>query len=201
MTFTTILILVALFAWLVYETIQDLKDQNLPAWFSLAMLIPGVILLAVNRSIWPALLTTASVASTELYTQEKLPRWTAILCIVAPPALIVALFPSLWPLAFGWELLAVLWLANMIGGADALAGLALLLFFPSAWMMVFAILGGIVVWGVVLLVLKYRKDSALRIWTLLSAKARGGTFAGIGAYALAVLFFGVYLLATYGRVK
>ncbi len=36
-----------LFGWLAFETIWDMSDKNIPVWFSLAMLIPGGIMLAV----------------------------------------------------------------------------------------------------------------------------------------------------------
>jgi len=183
--------LVCLFAWLVFETVWDLRDRNIPIWFSLAMLIPGVIVLAVGVSLWPAILIAISVACTEAYRRAKL---IALIGIVVPIGLILALFPALQPLAIFWLVIVALWLAGVIGGADALALLSLSLFFPSTWIMPIAILCGIFCWNTAILLLKYRQDADLRAWTVLRARATGETVAGIGAYALAVLFYGAYVL-------
>ena len=192
MTFANAIILICLFAWLVFETIWDLRDRNIPIWFSLAMLVPGVIILAVGVSVWPAILMVVSVACTEAYRRTKL---VALVGIFAPLVLIQALFPALQPLAICWLVIVILWLAGVIGGAGALAGLSLALFFPSTWAMPIASLCGIICWNTALLLLKYRKDAGLRVWTVLRARAGGDAVAGIGAYALAVLFFGAYVLA------
>ena len=192
MTFANIITLVCLFVWLAFETIWDLRDRNIPIWFSLAMLIPGIIMLAAHVSMWPSILITISVACTEAYRRARL---IALIGIVAPPGLILALFPAIQSLAIGWLVIVSLWLAGVIGGADALAGLSLALFFPSTWVMPIAILCGIFCWNTALLLLKYRQDAGLRVWTVLSARAKGESVAGIGAYALAVLFYGAYILA------
>jgi Flp pilus assembly protein protease CpaA len=184
--------LVCLFAWLVFETVWDLRDRNIPIWFSLTMLIPGFIVLAVGVSLWPAILIAISVACTEAYRRAKL---IALIGIVVPIGLILALFPALQPLAIFWMVIVALWLAGVIGGADALALLSLSLFFPSNWIMPIAILCGILCWNSALLLLKYRQDAGLRVWTVLRARASGDSVVGIGAYALAVLFYGVYVLA------
>jgi len=192
MTFANAITLVCLFAWLVFETIWDLRNRNIPIWFSLAMLVPGVIMLAVGVSVWAAILMGISVACTEAYRRTKL---VALVGIFAPPVLIQALFPALQPLAICWLVIVSLWLAGVIGGADALAGLSLVLFFPSTWAMLIAILCGIFCWNTALLLLKYRKDAGLRVWTVLRTRTGRDTVAGIGAYALAVLFYGAYVLA------
>jgi hypothetical protein len=192
MTFAIIIALASLFAWLVFETIWDLRDRNIPIWFSLAMLVPGVIMLAVGVSVWAAILMGISVACTEAYRREKL---IALIGIVLPPGLILVLFPALQPLAICWLVIVTLWMAGKIGGADALAGLSLSLFFPSTWIISIAILCGIFCWNSALLLLKYRLDAGLRVWMVLRARAGGDTVAGIGAYALAVLYYGAYVSA------
>ena len=191
MALTNIIPLACLFAWLVFETIWDLRDRNIPIWFSLVMLVSGVVLLAVGVSVWPVILMVVSIACTEAYRRAKL---IALIGIFAPPGLMIALFPTLQPLAICWFVMVSLWLTGVIGGADALAGLSLALFFPSTWIMPIAILCGIFCWNTAFLLLKYRRDAGLRIWTVLSAKSKGENIAGIGAYALAVLFYGVYCL-------
>ena len=191
MTFANAITLACLFAWLVFETIWDLRDRSIPIWFSLAMLVPGIIMLAIKVSAWPTILIMVSVACTEAYRRGKL---IALVGIVVPSGLIPALFPPLQPLAIFWLVIVSLWMAGAIGGADALAGLSLSLFFPSTWIMPIAILCGIFCWNTALLLLKYRQNAGLRVWTVLRARAGGDAVAGIGAYALAVLFYGAYVL-------
>ena len=84
----------------------------------------------------------------------------------------------------------VIWLIGVIGGADALAGLSLLLFFPS-WIMLACIVAGILIWSVLSLVFRYGRSAGLRLWTVASTRAAGTRAAGIGAYALAALIFSV----------
>jgi hypothetical protein len=82
---------------------------------------------------------------------------------------------------------------RVLDGADALAALSLLLFFPTLAMAA-AILAGILCWSLAVLWVQYRKDTGLRLWTVLTSKAAGTQEAGLGAYALAVLFYGVFCL-------
>ena len=72
--------------------------------------------------------------------------------------------------------------------ASALAGLSLLLFFPS-WTMLTCIAVGILAWFALLLVLRYGREAGLRLWTVFSAHAPGTRVAGLGAYALAALIY------------
>jgi len=50
---------------------------------------------------------------------------------------------------------------------------------------------GILAWFGLLLVVRYGKTAGLRLWTLLAARAGGARVAGIGAYALAALIYGI----------
>jgi len=181
-----------LLCWMVFETFWDLRarDHTIPVWFSLATVLPGLAWLGFYVSPWAAILMTISIVSTEIY-----PRYLMLgfIGLFAPPPLAVLISPSLLPLAIGWAVLLVLWFLNVLGGADALAALALLLFFPS-WTMATAILLGIFCWNFALLLRKYRKDVGRRLWAVLSSRAPGTMEAGLGAYALAVLFYSVYRL-------
>jgi len=181
-----------LFGWLVFETVWDLRSHNLPVWFSLAMLIPGIALLAI-ASPFVAILATVSLLSTEISRRY----WLVGMAGMYIPLLAITLIsPGCLPLALGWAVLMALWLANGIGGADALAGLSLLLFFPT-WIMLACIVAGILIWSIVLLILRYGRSAGLRLWTVTSTRAAGTKVAGIGAYALAALIFGVYRIAEF----
>jgi hypothetical protein len=190
MNWTTIPILVGLFFWLAFEAAWDLKNRQIPIWFSLVTVVPGLIWLGFTVSPWAAVLMAVSMGMTEL------PRRSALLGslgVFVPLTLVIAFFPLLYPLAAGWGILVILWLAGVLGGADALAGTALLLFCPT-WKMGAAILAGMFFWSLALLLWKYRRDVGLRLWTVWKAHASGGKQAGIGGYALAVFFYGVYRL-------
>jgi len=184
--------LVALFLWLTFETIWDLraKDHKIPIWFSLVMLLPGLVWLGYFVSPWAALLMTISIASTEIYPFSLV---LGFLGLFASPPVVMFISPSLTPLVIGWGVLVTLWMLRILGGADALAALSLLLFFPT-WPMATAILAGILCWSIALLWVRYRKDTGLRLWTVLTSGAAGTQQAGLGAYALAVLFYWVYCL-------
>ena len=183
-----IIALITLFLWLTFGTIWDLraKDHKLPLWFSLVLLLPGLAWLGYYISPWAALLMAISIASTEIYPQSLV---LGFLGLFAPPPVIIFISPELMPLVIGWGILVTLWMLRILGGVDALAALSLLLFFPT-WPMAAAILAGILCWSIALLWVRYRKDTGLRLWTVLTSGAAGTQQAGLGAYALAVLFYG-----------
>jgi len=187
-----IIALVTMFLCLTFGTIWDLrsKDHKIPLWFSLVMLLAGLAWLGYFVSPWESLLMAVSIASTKIYPYSLV---IGLLGLFAPPPVVIFISPELTPLVIGWGILVILWMLHVIGGADALAALSLLLFFPT-WPMAAAILAGILCWSLVLLWVRYRKDTGLRLWTVLTSGAAGTQQAGLGAYALAVLFYGVYFL-------
>jgi hypothetical protein len=190
MTIPNAIALLCLFLWLTFETLWDLRsrDHAIPVWLSLALLLPGLVWLGYFVSPWAALLMAVSLLSTEIYQRSLVVGFVGLF---APPPLVILISPALLPLMIGWAVLLSLWFLHVLGGADALAALVLLLFFPS-WVMVMAILAGILCWSFALLWLKHRKDTGLRLWTVLRSRAAGSRQAGLGAYALAVLFYGAY---------
>jgi len=178
-----------LFAWLVIETVWDLRSHDVPVWFSLVMLIPGLALVGLF-SPWGAVVIVLSLLATEVVKRSPLSGviGASLLAITLPLVRLIA--PAYLPLFVGWGGLMVIWLIGVIGGADALAGLSLLLFFPS-WIMLACIVAGILIWSVALLIFRYGRSAGLRLWTVASTRAAGTRAAGIGAYALAALIFGV----------
>ncbi|MGB8212001.1 MAG: hypothetical protein WCE68_00450 [Anaerolineales bacterium] len=185
-------LLVCLCLWMILETIQDLRDRNIPVWYSLSIIMFGLVWLLANKTPWAALLMGISIISTEIYPYGlKVGRWLGGAILLITAALTAVLYPVLLPLVVGWLILAVLWFLNILGGADALAATSLMLFFPS-WGMAAAILVGMVCWSLFMLWLKYGKEMGLRLITVLQSKANGTRAAGLGAYAMAALFFGVY---------
>jgi len=173
-----------LFVWLGIETAWDLHSHDIPFWFSLVMLAPGIILLAIAAPL-VAMLAFVSLLATEISRRYWLPGMTAM---YVPLLAMTILDVRYIPLALGWAILMALWLAKVIGGADALAGMSLLLFYPS-WLMLACIVAGILAWFGLLFLLRYGRQAGLRLWTLLCTHAESTRVAGIGAYALAALFF------------
>jgi hypothetical protein len=190
MSIQEMIAVVYLFCWLVFETIWDLraKDHKIPIWFSVAVVLLGLVWLGYFVSPWAALLMAASIVSTEIFPRSMVAGVIGMFATLPP---IVFICPALSPLVIEWGVLVTLWFLRVLGGADALAALALLLFLP-AWIMALSILAGLFCWSFALLWLKYRKDVGLRLWTALSSGAIGPRQAGLGAYALAVSFFGIY---------
>ena len=187
-----VIALIILFLWLTLGTIWDLrsKDQKIPLWFSLVLLLPGLAWLGYFVSPWAALLMAVSIASAKIYPFSLV---LGSLGLFAPPPVVIFISPQLMPLVIGWGILVTLWILRVLCGADAMAGLSLLLFFPT-WPMAVAILAGILCWSIALLWVQYRKDTRLRLWTVLTSGAARTQQAGLGAYALAVLFYGVFRL-------
>lgn len=175
-----------LFVWLAFETIWDLRRRDIPMWFSLAMIIPGLILIALDSLILAGLIIL-SLLATEIRHRYALP---GIIGMYGPIILIPFIKPDFIPFAFSWGVLMTIWLLGVIGGADALAGLSLMLFFPS-WEMLTLVVLGILVWSVLYLIVRYGKFAGLRLWTVAMARAPGTKVAGIGAYALAAFALGV----------
>jgi hypothetical protein len=183
-----------LFCWLSFEAVWDLraKDHKLPVWFSLVMLIPGLIWLAYFVSPWAAILMAVSIASTEISPRSIV---AGSLGMFATLPVLGFLHPMLMPLLIGWGIVMMLWSLRVIGGADALAAVSLLLFFPS-WTMGVSILAGMVCWSLALLWWKYHKDVGFRLWAVIT-KSNASTRmrqAGTGAYALAVFLYFLYCL-------
>ncbi len=187
-----IIALITLFILLAFETIWNLraKDHKLPVWFSIVLLLPGLAWLGYFVSPWAAILMAVSIASSKIYPYSLV---LGSLGLFAPPPVVIFISPQLMPLVIGWGVLVTLWMLRILGGADAMAALSLLLFFPT-WPMAAAILAGILCWSIALLWILYRKDTGLRFWTVLGIVAAGTQQAGLGAYALAVLFYGVFRL-------
>jgi hypothetical protein len=78
-------------------------------------------------------------------------------------------------------------------GADALAGLALLLYFPS-WLMIMSMLAGAIVWSLEVLIWRHGKNVHLRLWAVLQTHAKNNELPGFSVYALAILYYGLYRL-------
>ena len=188
MAWTNLIILIALFLWLGFETIWDLRDRKIPIWFSLATVLPGLVWLGCFVSPWVAVLMAISIISTEIYRRSIV---FGFIGIFAPLPPIILLFPTLLPLVIGWWVLVSLWFLNVLGGADALAALALLLFFPS-WGMAACIVAGFLAWGLAVLWVRHRKNLGLRLWTVFSNRLDGERLPAIGALASASL---IYFLA------
>ena len=82
------IVLAVLFLWLIFETIWDLraKDHKIPVWFSLVMLLPGLVWLGYYVSPWAALLMAISIASTEIYPLSLV---VGFLGLFAPPPVVI----------------------------------------------------------------------------------------------------------------
>jgi len=171
-----------LFGWLVFETVWDLRSHSLPVWFSLVMLLPALALTFV-LSPTVALLVLFSAAATEIRGRQW--RRAAVLLVAA---LIPIVDGRYLPLSVGWLLLAFAWEAGWLGGADSLAGLSLLTFYPE-WKMLLAIAIGVLAWGLLVLLLRYGRQTGLRLWTVVSARAKGTAAAGMPAFVLAMAVF------------
>jgi len=171
-----------------FEAGWNLFRRRLPLWFSLIPLGAGLVYLAVGDHAWLAAIIALAVMTTEIEARPL--RMVGTLLSVM---LIILSSPGHLPLAVGWVLLSALWEVRVLYGADALAGLVLLIFFPS-WLMLACIGIGLGLWAAMMLAMRYRRDFGLRLWTVLANRAGGTAYPAIGGFVLALIVFAFLLL-------
>jgi hypothetical protein len=142
--------------WLAIETAWDLwKSVVLP----LALVLPPLILGALYQVLlghgW---LAGGAIVGLVLHMSGRL--WVRL--IGTAILIAAALFYGLTWLAIGFGMYWLLWEANIMGGADALAAYSVFLFFPSReafWL----VLAGIFLWALVYMIISYREKLVARI--------------------------------------
>lgn len=173
-----------LLIWMTFEAGWNLFQRRLPLWFSLIPLGAGLIYLSATGQVWFVAIIALAVMATEI---EAYPlRLVGALLAVM---LITLLSPEYLPLAVGWMVLVALWEVRVLYGADALAGLVLLIFFPS-WLMLACTGMGLGLWALIVLAARYRRDFGLRLWTVLANRAEGTSYPAIGGFVLALVVYG-----------
>jgi len=176
-----------LLIWMTFEAGWNLFQRRLPVWFSLIPLGAGLIYLAVTGQVWLAAIIALAVMATEIEARP-LRIVGALLAVM----LITLLYPEHLPLAVGWIVFVALWDVRVLYGADALAGLVLLIFFPS-WLMLACIGMGLGLWALIVLTARYRRDFGLRLWTVLANRAKGTSYPAIGGFVLALVAYALLL--------
>ena len=176
-----------LLVWLLLETVWNLKDRDIPRWFSIIPLAAGLIHLVWAGNWLAAVLMLFSILGTHITHSGRY-------VVVAAPIIFLAFLPEILPLAIGWVLLYLAWELGWFGGADALAGAYLLIWFPG-WEMLIGIVLGIIIWNLALAMKMFGKQAGLQIWSRVSAGMKGLKTPGLGAFLLVVHLY--YLQATY----
>jgi len=169
--------------WMTFEAGWNLFQRRLPLWFSLIPLGTGLVYLVLNNQTWLAVIIALAVMATEIEV-----RPLRLVGALISAMLIFLLSPGHLPLAVGWVLLSVLWEFRILYGADALAGLILLIFFPS-WLMLASIGIGLGLWALIILAMRYRRDFGLRLWTVLVNRAEGTVYPAVGGFVLALVVY------------
>ena len=176
-----------LLIWMTFEAGWNLFQRRLPVWFSLIPLGAGLVYLAATGQAWLAVVIALAVMATEIETRP-LRIVGALLAVM----LITLLSPEHLPLAVGWIVFVALWEVRVLFGADALAGLVLLIFFPS-WLMLACVGMGLGLWALIVLAARYRRDFGLRLWTVLANRAKGTSYPAIGGFVLALVAYALLL--------
>ena len=169
-----------LLLWMVVEAIWNLFQRDLPVWFSAIPLVAGLVHVHYSDQTWLAIILIFAVATTEIRS-----RWLRLSGTAISTPLIALVSPAYLPLAAGWLLLVLCWETRLLYGADALAGLILLIFFPT-WRMLACIGLGLSLWAVIVLALRHRHTLGLRLWTVAANRTRGTAYPGIGGFVLAL---------------
>ena len=176
-----------LLIWMTFEAGWNLFRRRLPLWFSLIPLGVGLVYLVISDQVWLAAIIALAVMATEIEA-----RPLRLVGALISAMLIFLLSPGHLPLAVGWGLFSALWEIRVLYGADALAGLVLLIFFPS-WLMLACIGIGLGLWGLIVLAMRYRRDVGLRLWTVLANRAGGTAYPAIGGFVLALIVYAFLL--------
>ncbi|MBC8507531.1 MAG: hypothetical protein H8D34_21910 [Chloroflexi bacterium] len=176
-----------LLIWMTFEAGWNLFQRRLPVWFSLIPLGAGLVYLATTGQTWLAAIIALAVMATEI-DAHPLRLVGALLAVM----LITLLSPEHLPLAVGWMAFVALWEVRALYGADALAGLVLLIFFPS-WFMLACIGIGLGLWALIVLAARYKRGFSLRLWTVLANRTRGTTYPAIGGFVLALVVYALLL--------
>lgn len=172
-----------LLIWMAFEAGWNLFQRRLPVWFSLIPLGAGCTYLVAAGQIWLALIIALAVMATEIGA-----RPFRVVGALLAAILIILTSPDNLPLAVSWLVLFTLWEVRVLFGADALAGLVLLVFFPS-WLMLVCIGIGLGLWALIVLAAQYKQDIGLRLWTVLANRAEGTAYPAIGGFVLALVVY------------
>jgi hypothetical protein len=146
-----------LMVWIAIETAWDFKNQNIPIGFSLIPLLGGVAVLAVNGEWLTAIVITVFVFVTNFSAKIAIPT------ILGGSIIVFSNIPAQYfPLFVGFLLMYTFFQAGIMGGADSLAAIYMLLWFPS-WGMLGTLLWGMLIIASVILYKKYKKQSLIKI--------------------------------------
>lgn len=170
--------------WLLWEAWWDYHDQNLPIWFSLVPLAAGLIWRAISGDWGAALFAALLVASTH-FAQ---PIWRIGSLGVLAGLAAANLPPSWLPFIAGCVLAELLFELGAMGGADALAVIYALLWFPS-WTALAALLAGMLLLSVIELIVRYRGRVLRQFAGALTGKRQPTEAAGMGGLAAGFAVF------------
>ena len=176
-----------LLGWLFAESFWDIRNRNIPRWFSIIPLASGLVYLGVTTQWYAAALVTLSVGVTSV-SHPALRRF-----VMACLLLVMAFIPELRWLLAGWALLYLDWELGWMGGADALAGLYLLAWFPIPKMVVSLFLGTLI-WTSAIAITRFRRDVGLKIWTTVSTCAAGTHIPNLGSFLVSLMIVIILVL-------
>lgn len=176
-----------LLVWLLAETVWDFKDQNIPLFFSIIPLSTGLAVLALSGEWLTALLIGLLVLATNL---NPTPRMVAVAAGVIVAAANIP--PAFFPLLAGFVIVFFLFHLNVMGGADALAAIYLLVWFPSS-LLLGSLFAGMLLAAVGILVLRFRRRVWGQITNTVSGRASGTRMPSLVGFFLGALAFFSYL--------
>jgi Flp pilus assembly protein protease CpaA len=182
---TQTIIALVLIVWMIVESVWDLRDQNIPIFFSLVPLIAGAAYLWYTGQVAVAISIVLLVAATNLPPTARLIS-VVILALIS----FANIPPAYYPLLAGFLIVFAFFHLNIMGGADALAAVYALVWFPY-WSMLAALMAGMLIAAIVIIAIKYRRNTAKHLIETISKNQSGTRAPTLTGFLLGVFAFTV----------
>ena len=182
---TQAIIAIILIVWMAAESIWDLRDQNIPLFFSLVPLLGGVAYLCFTGQYGVGIAVALLVAATNLPASARL-----ISVLIIAGISFANIQPAYYPLLVGFLIVFAFFHMNIMGGADALAAVYALVWFPY-WSMLAFLMTGMLISAIVIIAIKYRRKMAKHMVETISKNQAGTRAPTLTGFLLGTSIFTV----------
>jgi hypothetical protein len=179
-----IIAVVVLCGWLIWEALYDVKDQNIPLFYSIVPFVAGMIYWIATGQWQYAVLILVLVGLTNIPNV-----WISVLSAAGFTVAAFFILPaSFYPALVAFIFAFILYTLNMMGGADGLAIIYTAFWFPF-WGTVVCLLVGTCLYALVRLIIRDKGDTALKLYLRIKNRDVGDHAPGLIGYAIGILLF------------